>query len=52
MFVTVADVTPKSEEMYEELFDKDIKAQNPEILKKVREVVKDLKETVFPLHGL
>ena len=52
MFITVAGVMPKSEAMYRELFDKDIKAQNPEILKKVRDTIKDVKKTVFPLHGL
>ncbi len=52
MLITVAGVKPKNEEMYTELFDKDIKAQNPKILKKVRDTIKDVKETVFPLHGL
>jgi len=52
MFITVAGVTPKSEEMYRELFDKDIKAQNPKILEKVQETIKDVKKTIFPLHGL
>jgi acetoin utilization protein AcuC len=52
MFITVAGVRPKSEEMYRELFDKDIRAQNPKILKKVRETIKDVKKTIFPLHGL
>jgi acetoin utilization protein AcuC len=52
MFITVAGVMPKSEEMYRELLDKDIKAESPEILKKVRDTTKDVKETVFPLHGL
>jgi len=52
MFITVAGATPKSEEMYKELFDKDIKAHDPKILKKVRETIEDVKKTVFPLHGL
>ncbi len=52
MFITVAGVTPKSEEMYRELFDKDIKAQNPKILEKVRKTIQDVKKTIFPLHGL
>ena len=39
-------------EMYRELFDKDVKAQNPKILTRVRETIKDVKKTIFPLHGL
>jgi acetoin utilization protein AcuC len=52
MFITVAGVKPKNEEMYRELFDKDVKAENPEILKRVRETIKNVRETIFPLHGL
>jgi len=52
MFITVAEATPKNEEMYRELFDKDVKAQNPKILTRVRETIKDVKKTIFPLHGL
>jgi len=52
MFITVARVTPKNEEMYRALFDKDIAAQNSGILEKVRKTVKDVKKTIFPLHGL
>jgi len=52
MFITVAGVKPKSEERYKELFDKDIKAESPEILKKVRDTIKEVKKTVFPLYGL
>jgi len=52
MFITVAGAKPKDEKMYKELFDKDIKAQNPQILEKVRKTVKDVKKTVFPLHSL
>jgi acetoin utilization deacetylase AcuC-like enzyme len=52
MLITVAGVRPKSEGTYRELFDKDIKAQNPRILKNVRETIKDVKRTIFPLHDL
>jgi len=52
MFVTIADVKPKDENIYKGLFDREIKDQNPRILDKVRNTIKDLKETIFPLHGL
>jgi acetoin utilization protein AcuC len=52
MFLTVAGVKPKSEELFRELFDKEVKAENPDILERVRQAVSDVKETVFPLHGL
>ena len=52
IFITVAGAKPKNVKMYNELFDKDIKAQNPQILEKVRKTIKDVKKTVFPLHGL
>lgn len=52
MFVTVAEVKPKDEEMYEGLFDRDAEAQNPEILEKVRSNIRDVKKTIFQLHGL
>jgi acetoin utilization protein AcuC len=52
MFITVAEAELKNEEMYKELLDKDIEAQNPRILTKVRESIKDVKKIIFPLHGL
>jgi len=52
IFITIADVTPKDEDTYKGLFDRDIKAQNPRILKKVRDTIKDVKKIVFPLHHL
>ena len=52
MFINVAEVKPKDEELYRGLFDKDTRAQNPEILRRVRETIKDVKKTIFPLHGL
>lgn len=52
MFMTVAGVTPKNEEMYRALFDKDVKTRDPRIFEKVRKTIKDVKKTFFPLHGL
>jgi len=51
MFMTVAGVTSKVK-LYKELFDKDTAAQNPTVRRKVRESIRQVKETVFPLHGL
>jgi len=51
MFMTVAGVTPKNEEMYRALFDKDVKTRDPRIFEKVRKTIKDVKKTIFPLHG-
>jgi len=52
MFITVAGVRPKNEEMYEELLDREIQADSPEILRKVRGTIKEVKDTIFPLQGL
>jgi acetoin utilization protein AcuC len=51
MFITVAGITPKVK-LYKELFDKDIEAQDPAILRKVRESIRQVKKTIFPLHEL
>ncbi len=52
MFITVAGIKPESERMYRELFDEETSTQDPKILEKVRNTVSDVKETIFPLHGL
>jgi hypothetical protein len=52
MFVTMAGVTPKDEALYKGLFDGDIKAQDSKILNEVRQTIKNVKETIFPLHSL
>ncbi len=51
MFITVTGITQKVK-LYEELFDKDMKIHDPEIQKKVRESIRQVKKTVFPLHEL
>ncbi|UCC33068.1 MAG: acetoin utilization protein AcuC [Candidatus Bathyarchaeota archaeon] len=52
MFITVAGVRAKNEDVYRELFDREMKYQNPEISRRVRKIIKDVKNTVFPIHGL
>ena len=52
IFMTIAGVKPKNDEAYRRLLDPDLKMQNPQIHKQVQEVIKDVKRTVFPLHGL
>lgn len=52
MFITVAGAKPKNEKKYEALFDKNIEAENTRILEEVRGVIKEVKKTIFPLHGL
>jgi acetoin utilization protein AcuC len=52
MFMTMAGVTPKDGAMYKSLFDGDIGAEDSKILAEVRQVIKKVKETVFPLHNL
>ncbi len=52
MFVTMAGVTPKDEAMYEDLFDGDIEAEDSKILAEVRQTIRNVKETIFPLHNL
>ncbi len=52
MFITVAEAQPKNEEMYRGLFDKDVKAESSGILRRVRETINDVKQTIFPFHGL
>jgi acetoin utilization deacetylase AcuC-like enzyme len=52
MFLTLAGVTPKDEALFKGLFDKDVKAEDAKILAEVRQSIRDVKETIFPLHNL
>jgi acetoin utilization protein AcuC len=52
MFLTLAGVTPKDDAMYKGLFDKDVKAKDAKILAEVRQTIRNVKETIFPLHNL
>lgn len=51
MLMTVAGVTPEVN-LYKKLLDKDTAAQNQTVRTKVRESIRQVKEAVFPLHGL
>jgi acetoin utilization protein AcuC len=51
MFITVAEIEPKDQKKYKELFDPELR-ESKEIFEKVKETVEDVKGLIFPLHGL
>ena len=53
MFATVSEALPeKSREKYQRLFDKEFLALNEEVFSVVQKTVGEVKNRIFPLHGL
>jgi len=52
MFITVSEAEPKNKEEYEKILDKVEPKKDPQTFKKVKEVVKEIKKKIFPIHGI
>jgi len=53
MFTTVSEALPeKYLDEYRKLFDKETHCKNEEVFDRVKKVVKNINEMIFPLHGL
>lgn len=53
MFTTVSEALPeKTLEGYTRLFDTEVKNRDDRVFDKITKMVKEVKETIFPFHGL